>query len=152
MEGVTISEVTLDTETSAVHIKDLLIENPELFNILQDLDQEKRVEYVKRSLYTGAVVLQVMDTTTRVDYVKSEFQRMQQEFDTELQKIFSDQGKLTTSLSPLCPASPISRQPSSQPRSRGPRPPGSRRRAPRPPSSSTDPTSPCTTHTRPQRR
>jgi len=39
-----------------------------------------------------------MDTTKRVDYVRSEFDRMQSEFDSELKEIFSDKGSLVRSL------------------------------------------------------
>ena len=98
MEGVTLTEVTLDVESLAVDIKGLRIDDPELYNILAALDEEKRIDYIRRALKVGAVVLQVMDTTTRVDYVRSEFETMQREMDTELEKIFSDKGTLVNSM------------------------------------------------------
>ena len=38
MEGVTLSEVVLDVEKSAVIIKDLRIEDPTVYNYLVELD------------------------------------------------------------------------------------------------------------------
>ena len=98
MESVTISEVILDVERSAVIIKDLRIEDPEFYNYLVGLDEEARISFVKRALRVGAVVLQVMDTTTRVDYVRGEFERMQSEVDTELERVFSEKGLLLRAL------------------------------------------------------
>jgi hypothetical protein len=98
MEGVTLTEVTLDVESLAVDIKDLRIDDPEFYNILAALDDEERIDYIRRALKVGAVVLQVMDTTTRVDYVRGEFEAMQREMDSELEKIFSDKGTLVNSM------------------------------------------------------
>lgn len=98
MESITISEVVLDFERSVVIIKDLRIDDPEFYNYLVGLDEDARISFVKRALRAGAVVLQVMDTTTRVDYVRGEFERMQREFDIELEKVFSDKGLLLGAL------------------------------------------------------
>jgi len=98
VEGVTLTEVTLDVESLAVDIKGLRIDDPEIYNILAALDEEKRIDYIRRALKVGAVVLQFMDTTTRVDYVRSEFEAMQREMDSELEKIFSDKGTLVNSM------------------------------------------------------
>jgi len=97
VEGVTL-EVTLDIETSAVIIKDLRIEDPGFYNHLVQLDQEKRVDFVKHALQVGYDVLQAMDTTSRVDYVRGEFDRMQKEFDTGIQEVFSEKGLLKSSM------------------------------------------------------
>ena len=98
MEGVAISEVILDVEKSTVIIKDLQIEDPEFYNYLIELDEETRISFVKRALRVGSVVIQMMDTTTRVDYVRGEFERMQREVDGELEKIFSEKGLLLRTL------------------------------------------------------
>jgi len=98
MEGVAISEVILDVEKSTVIIKDLQIEDSEFYNHLIGLDEEARINFVKRALRVGSVVLQMMDTTTRVDYVRGEFERMQREVDGELEKIFSEKGLLLRTL------------------------------------------------------
>jgi hypothetical protein len=94
MESVTISEAIIDVEGSDVIIKVLRIEDPELSTYLVGLDEETRITFVKRALKVGVEVLQMMDTTARVDYVRGEFDRMQREIDTELDKVFSDQGLL----------------------------------------------------------
>lgn len=95
MESVAISEAIIAVEGSDVIIKDLRIEDAELSTYLVRLDEETRITFVKRALKVGTVVLQVMDTTSRVDYVRGEFDRMQMEVNTELEKVFSDQGLLS---------------------------------------------------------
>lgn len=98
MEGVTLTEVTLDVERSAVVIKDLRIEDYTFYNYLVALDEEKRVEFVKRALQVGFDVLQAMVTTARVDYVRGEFDRMQREFESDFDEIFSEKGIMKSSM------------------------------------------------------
>lgn len=98
MEGITVSEVILDAARSAVTINGLRIEEPKFYNYLVELDEEARINFVERALHVGYVVLQVMETETRVDYVRLEFERMRNEVDSELEKIFSEKGSLLTSL------------------------------------------------------
>lgn len=97
MESVAISEVILDVDRPAVIIKDLKMEDTTFYNYLVGLDDEARINFVKRALHVGAIVLQVMDTTTRVDYVRGEFERMQREIDVELERVFLEKGILLTS-------------------------------------------------------
>jgi len=98
MEGVTISEVVLDVERSAVTIKGLRIEDPKFYSRLIELDEEARKNFIERALHVGAVVLQVMETETRVDYVRLEFERMQNRIEAELGSIFSEKGSLLMTL------------------------------------------------------
>jgi len=98
MEGITVSEVILDVDKSAVTINGLRIEDPKFYNCLVELDEEARINFVERALHVGYVVLQVMETETRVDYVRLEFERMQNEVESELEKIFSEKGSLLMAL------------------------------------------------------
>jgi hypothetical protein len=98
MEGITVSEVILDVDGSTVTINGLRIEDPKFCNYLIELDEEARINFVERALHVGYVVLQVMETETRVDYVRLEFERMRNEVDSELEKIFSEKGSLLMSL------------------------------------------------------
>jgi len=98
MEGITVSEVILDVDRSAVTINGLRIEAPRFYNCLVELDEEARINFVERALHVGYVVLQVMETETRVDYVRLEFERMQNEVESELEKIFSEKGSLLMAL------------------------------------------------------
>ena len=98
MEGVTVSEVILDIERSAVTIKGLRIEDPKFYNRLIELDEEARKNFIERALHVGTVVLQVMETETRVDYVRLEFERMQNRVESELGRIFSEKGSLLMTL------------------------------------------------------
>lgn len=98
MEGLTISEIVLDVEKSVVIIKDLRIEDLSVYNYLIDLDDESRIEFVKRALRIGAEVIQTMDTTQRVDYVKGTFDKMQTEIDADLKELFSEKGPLISAL------------------------------------------------------
>jgi len=98
MEGLTISKIILEAEGPGVIIDELRIEDPNLYNLLEDLDEEERKDYVIRALRVGIEVLQVMDTSKRVDYVHGEFKRMQTEINTELEKIFSEEGQLQKAL------------------------------------------------------
>uniref|UniRef100_A0A6M3M429 Uncharacterized protein n=1 Tax=viral metagenome TaxID=1070528 RepID=A0A6M3M429_9ZZZZ len=98
MEGITVSEVILDVDRSAVTINGLRIEDPKFYNCLVELGEEARINFVERALHVGYVVLQVMETETRVDYVRLEFERMQNEVESELEKIFSEKGSLLVAL------------------------------------------------------
>jgi len=98
MEGITVSEAILDADRLAVTINGLRIEEPKFYNHLAELDEEARTDFVERALHVGYVVLQVMETETRVDYVRLEFDRMRNEVDSELEKIFSEKGSLLMAL------------------------------------------------------
>ncbi|MBW1669487.1 MAG: hypothetical protein JRJ66_15870 [Deltaproteobacteria bacterium] len=54
---MTLADINLDVDTSSVYIKELVIDDPEFYNYIEELDEENRVDYIKRSLKVGAVVL-----------------------------------------------------------------------------------------------
>jgi len=88
-------EILLDDVERAVTIKNLRIENIDFYNSLVASSEEERGSFVKRALVTGAVVLQGMETVTRVDYVRKEFQSMQHEFDNKIKEVFLEDGRLS---------------------------------------------------------
>ncbi|MEM2914060.1 MAG: hypothetical protein QXH91_01470 [Candidatus Bathyarchaeia archaeon] len=98
MEGLTITKIILEAEGPGVIIDELRLEDPNLYSLLEDMDEEERKDYIIRALRVGIEVLQVMDTSKRVDYVHGEFERMQTEINTELKKIFSEEGQLQKAL------------------------------------------------------
>jgi len=98
MESITISDVVLDVETSTLKILELSIKDPELCSLLASKEEEERKQFVERALRVGIMALQGMETRMRVDYVRSEFENMQKEVETELQRVFSDKGILLNTL------------------------------------------------------
>jgi len=98
MESITISDVVLDVETSTLKILELSIKDPELCSLLANKEEEERKQFVERALRVGIMALQGMETKMQVDYVRSEFENMQKEVETELQRVFSDKGILLNTL------------------------------------------------------
>jgi len=98
MESITISDVLLDADNSTLKILELSIKDPELCSLLADKEEEERKRFVERALRVGIVALQGMETKMRVDYVRSEFENMQKEVETEFEKVFSDKGLLLNTL------------------------------------------------------
>jgi hypothetical protein len=58
------------------------------------MEESERARFVERMIYLGFEVVQIMDQTSRVDYVKGEFERMKEAFDDQFKEIFSEEGKL----------------------------------------------------------
>ncbi|MCW4020257.1 MAG: hypothetical protein NWF14_03390 [Candidatus Bathyarchaeota archaeon] len=98
MESISISDVVLDVETSTLKILELSIKDPELCSLLAGKEEDERKQFVERALRVGIMALQGMETKMRVDYVRSEFENMQKEVETELQRVFSDKGILLNTL------------------------------------------------------
>lgn len=98
MDAIALSEVILDAEKSEVTIRELQISDPKLFSILSALDKKERKEFIKRAICIGATVQQVMDITSRVDYVRSEFDKIKSEFCRELDSFLSEDGILPSKL------------------------------------------------------
>ena len=95
MDSVSISEVILDETPPLVIINELRISDNQLYESLKDLDENKRKEYVASALSTGSNVLQMMNTTARADYVRSEFERIKADFCTEMDSNFSEDGRVS---------------------------------------------------------
>jgi len=93
--SVSISEVILDETPPLVIINELRLSDNQLYEALKNLDEDERKEYVAKALSTGSNVLQMMSTTARVDYVKSEFDRIKKDFCSELDKNFSEDGQVS---------------------------------------------------------
>ena len=97
MEGITIEEVHIDVNASEYSCT-VGIENPEMLQILGKMSQDERREYLKRALHVGIIALQSVETRLQVDFVRSEFLRMQTEMENEFEKVFADKGLLLHSL------------------------------------------------------
>jgi len=107
-------QIILDKKTESILIKNLEIRDHELYEIISDQKELERPEFVKRALKVGAIALKDVLVTEKIDYVKREFERLCFELDRifklelgkegmkgELDKIFSDDGKLKQCLENL---------------------------------------------------
>ena len=93
MESITITQIHLGPDGSKINIE-LQVNNPELHKLLAEKDEEERKRYVKRALDMGLIALQGTETRMQLDYVKTEFERMQDDVCNELEKYFSEKGRL----------------------------------------------------------
>ena len=93
MESINISQIQLDPDGSKITIQ-LQVNNPELHKLLAEKDEETQKRYVQRALDMGLIALQGTETRLQLDYVKTEFERMQDDVSHELEKYFSEKGRL----------------------------------------------------------
>ena len=93
MESINISQIQLDPDGSKITIQ-LQVNNPELNKLLAEKDEETQKRYVQRALDMGLIALQGTETRLQLDYVKTEFERMQDDVSHELEKYFSEKGRL----------------------------------------------------------
>lgn len=92
MENCVIGSMNLDEDNKQIVIKNITISKPMLYNFLVTMEEEKRKQFIEHILFLGFEVAQIMDQTSRVDYVKSEFNRMKEAFDSSFNEVFSDTG------------------------------------------------------------
>lgn len=108
------SQIILDKRTESILIKNLEINDHDLFEVVSDQKEMERAEFVKRALKVGVIALHGVLVTEKIDYVKREFERLCFELDKifklelgkegmkgELDKIFSDSGRLQQCLENL---------------------------------------------------
>ena len=93
MESITIAQIQLDPDGSNISIE-VQVENQELHTLLAEMDEDERKRYVRRALDMGLIALQGTETRMQLDYVKNEFDRMHDEVCHELEKYFSEKGRL----------------------------------------------------------
>ena len=98
MENAVACIVVLEEDKRTVRIRDLWIESQELHDALSSLNEQGRYDYLRKTLLVGVQVRGMMDTTSRVDYVTSEFESMKRKFAEEFDKVFSNKGCLPTML------------------------------------------------------
>ena len=97
MEGITVNEAHLDTDSMSIALE-VWIGDPQLYNLLSSMEEDERADFVCRALKIGAIALQGSETRMQVDFVRKEFELMRKEMEAELEKIFSDRGSLHTDL------------------------------------------------------
>lgn len=96
MTSCTVEELLLDEDKLEIIINNLKVDDPTLYNLLVSMgDEDEQREFIERTMSIGFEVIQMMDQTKRVDYVRSEFELMKKAFDQSFDEVFSDKGKLT---------------------------------------------------------
>ena len=108
------SQIILDKRTERILIKNLEIQDHDLFEVISDQKEMERAEFVKRALKVGVIALHDVLVTEKIDYVKREFERLCFELDKifqlelgkegmrgELDNIFGDNGQLQQRLENL---------------------------------------------------
>jgi hypothetical protein len=108
------SQVSIDSEAKSITIKNLLIKDREVFDVLSDQERSERVQFVKKALKVGVIALKDVVVKEKIDYVKKEFESLCFELEKifkrelgkegmkgELDKVFGDTGKLQNVLERL---------------------------------------------------
>ncbi len=96
MEDPLVEEVIVEDAEAVLRLR---IKDATIVNLLNLIDADERPRFIERAIIIGAQVLQAQNTTSRVDFVKGEFERFKTEIDTEMQRLFSQDGVLTRQLS-----------------------------------------------------
>jgi hypothetical protein len=95
MESCTVDSISLDNEKKEIVINEVLISDPTFYDYLQGIDEANRIKTVERIFSLGFTVLQSMNQTNRVDYVKTAFDRMISDFEKQFSEAFSDDGSIS---------------------------------------------------------
>jgi hypothetical protein len=108
------SQVSIDPEAKSILIRNLLIKDREVFEVLSDQECSERVQFVKKALKVGVIALKDVVIKEKIDYVKKEFESLCFELGNifkrelgkegmkgELDKVFGDTGKLQNILERL---------------------------------------------------
>lgn len=77
----------IDQSENSVQIQDFTVQDPDLVDYLVDFEPDQREEALTRALRIGVATLELSDTSKDVEFVKSEFEAMQQEFTSEIETI-----------------------------------------------------------------
>lgn len=105
------SQITVDKKTESVLIRNLMIKDHEVYELVSDQKEMERPEFVKRALKVGVIALRDVVVAEKIDYVQREFEKLCFELEKifiqklgkegmkgELDKIFSDKGELHSCL------------------------------------------------------
>jgi hypothetical protein len=95
LENPLVEEVIVEEAEAVLRLR---IKDATIVNLLNLIDADERPRFIERAIIIGAQVLQAQNTTSRVDFVKGEFERFKTEIDTEMQRLFSQDGVLTRQL------------------------------------------------------
>lgn len=98
----TTATVDVDLGENQIQIHELTIRDDVLVEFLDEFDDGRREDAVIRALKVGAATLQLAETSKDLEYVKREFESMQESFEgeiddvqTELQEKFGDDGRVS---------------------------------------------------------
>lgn len=103
----TRAQIIIDNKSEKVLIRNLNVNDHEIYEILHDQKDFERIEYVKRALKVGAIALRNVVVAEKVDFVQREFEKLCFEVEKllttnlgkegmkgELDKVFGDKGEL----------------------------------------------------------
>jgi len=108
------AQITIDDKTESVFVRNLVLRDSDVFEVLSDQEESERVEFVKRALKVGVIALRDVFVAEKIDYVKREFESLCYDLDKvfkrelgkegmkgELDKVFGDNGELKNCLERL---------------------------------------------------
>lgn len=108
------SLITVDKRTESVLVRNLLIKDHEVFEVVADQKELERAEFVKKALKIGVIALKDVVLAEKVDYVKREFEMLSYELEKtfqkelgkegmkgELDRVFGEEGRLHNCLEEL---------------------------------------------------
>ncbi|MGB2799946.1 MAG: hypothetical protein WBC82_08920 [Dehalococcoidia bacterium] len=99
-----LAPISLDEERRTVTISHLIIDDPDVYELILNTPETQREDMMKRAIVLGVMAVRRALTGGEVDYVEKEFQRMQQEMTAHVDSMFdlkdenSPLGKLVASL------------------------------------------------------
>lgn len=85
---------SIETDRNSLHILDLTIDDPEVASYFQGVPKEQRVPVFKTAVKLGVTALKTMSTTEKVDYIEKQFNALQHEFETRIEKVFGEEGQV----------------------------------------------------------
>ena len=71
-----------------ININNLSIDDANTYKILNDIPETKREDFVKKAIVIGAIGLRNLYLTENVDYIEKEIQKIDDEIDQEVYKIY----------------------------------------------------------------
>lgn len=105
------SQIVLDKKSESVLIRNLIVKDHEVFEVLSDQKDLERAEFIKRALKVGTIALRDVVVSEKIDYVQREFEKLCYELEKmltqnlgrdgmkgELDKVFGDKGELKSCL------------------------------------------------------
>ena len=98
----TAKTVEVDTDTSQVQIKELVVTDEQLVDYLSEFEDEQLETALEQALKVGATTLSLAETSKDLEYVKREFDRMHQSMTDEIEDVqeemdekLGEEGRLT---------------------------------------------------------
>lgn len=86
----TTHAIEVDVPSNEVRITELVVHDDELVEFLEGVDDDRVEEAVVRALKVGAATLNLAETEKELEYVRRHFQAMNEEFESEIDRVQSD--------------------------------------------------------------